>query len=439
MEFWRAPLFPNLVIVAVLLAVAAMVRARVRAWARLAVPDAIVAGSLGLALGPSWLDLLPIDARSLELVVYHGFAVVFIAVGLQGAARVVARGSARALAFALPLVALLQTLLGFGLVAVWSAFADPEPHPGFAFMIMLGFANGPGQALAFGGAWETIGMQQGAQIGLVFAALGFLWCCVLGIPLVAWARARGWVDPIPEPITHVDAEVTVTGGGAGLEPVTAQLAAIACVYAAVFAILAAITPRMPAMIGASMWGFHFLFGSALAIGVRRVIDRRRLAVPLDDRLLGRISVSAVDFTTVAALAAIEVGAIGRWLVPILVIAAIAGVTTLLVCLWLMRRAFPEAPFSHALVLFGTCTGTLPTGFALLRMVDPELRGPVAGSTIVAATAAVPLGTPLFVLVIPLAIAGWDAGAWRSLGLPAIATTACTIALVWLWRRAGARR
>ena len=52
------------------------------------------------------------------------------------------------------------------------------------------------------------------------------------------------------------------------------------------------------------------------------------------------------------------------------------------------------------------TGTLPTGLALLRILDPDLKGPVAGSTVLGATFAFLLAIPLLIVVMPVPVSGW---------------------------------
>lgn len=443
MEFWRSSLVGNVLALAVLLAIAAVLRTRIGVLRRLAVPDGIVAGALGLAVGPSALGLAPLTADVLEPLVYHGFAIVFIAVGLQGAERVRATGSARSLSFALVALAVIQALLGFALLAVWAVTTGDELHPGLGFMITLGFAQGPGQALAFGSAWEPLGLVHGAQIGLLYAALGFGWCCLLGVPLVAFARRRGWLDPIddtPAPTAGTGAPGIVDQLGA-MEPLTKQVVVIGCVYALVYGVLTGLAAVLPAggNVATSLWGFHFLVGSILAIVLRRLVDARRVPIALDDGLLGRIAVTAIDLTTAAALSAIQLDALGHVFVPILVMSSCGGVLTLFASLWLARRAFPDAPFSHALLLYGTTTGTVPTGLALLRIVDPQLRGPVARSTVIATTAAVPIGMPLFLGVIPLSVGQWSAGFWPTVWLSLGLLGVYTIALVWIWWRTGSLR
>jgi ESS family glutamate:Na+ symporter len=90
--------------------------------------------------------------------------------------------------------------------------------------------------------------------------------------------------------------------------------------------------------------------------------------------------------------------LGANLWPVLLISTVGGAVTLLVCMWMARRAFPTRPFEHAIITYGTLTGTATTGLALLRMLDPQLEGPVARNYVLAITPSAVLGLPLLLLV-----------------------------------------
>ncbi len=416
MHYWTPGIVVNLLALAVLLGLAAVLRNRIGPLRRLGIPDCIVAGTIGLLVGPSVLDLVPYSIPDLELLVYHGFALVFIAVGLQRSNPGAQPGGARSIAIAIPTLALLQVVLGLLVVAAWQAMGGL--HPGFALLPMLGFSQGPGQALSLGGAWEPLGLVDGAQLGLTFAAAGFATCILLGIPMVAWARRAGWVTqrpPTPPP-PQADEQPPKLGS---MEPLSASIVIIAVVYAGVFGFISAFVSVLPE--GSSLiptaWGFHFIVGALLAIGVRRVARATRQESWLHDRLLGRLAVLAVDVTTTAALCAVKLSVLGRWLAPVVTICVLVGGTTLLACIWMARRAFPEEPFEHALLLFGMSTGTLPTGLALLRTVDPQLQGPVARNATLGISGSVPFMAPLLVAVIPFAVSLWPQGPAASVVIP----------------------
>jgi ESS family glutamate:Na+ symporter len=183
----------------------------------------------------------------------------------------------------------------------------------------------------------------------------------------------------------------------------------------------------------TLWGLHFILGSLLAIALRSLLRRTGRDGFVRDDMLARTSVIAVDVTTAGAIAAVRLDVLTAWLLPILVMSLLATVLTLLGCLWLARRAFPEAPFAHTLVLFGMGTGTLSTGLALLRMLDPELRGTVARNSVIGATASVPFNAPLFLLVIPIAQGLSSQGPLVALGGPLAMLVVYWLVLVLCWR------
>ncbi len=431
MQHWNAGIVVNLLAMAVLLALAAGLRNRMGPLRRLRIPDCIIAGSIGLTLGPSALDVLPLSVPDLELFVYHGFALVFIAVGLQRAAEGTRPGGARSVAVAIPTLAILQVTIGLSVVGAWHLWG--ELHPGFSLLPMLGFSQGPGQALSLGGAWEELGLVDGTQLGLTFAAAGFATCIVLGIPTVAYARKAGWIAK------HDDAEtwapVANEPPAGTMDPLSASVVAIGVIYAAVFAFISLLVWVLPE--GSSLiptaWGFHFVVGALFAMATRRIARATNSEPLFNDRLLGRLAVLAVDFTTTAALSAVQLSVVGRWLVPVLVISVLIGGLTLLTCLWIARRAFAQEPFEHAIMMFGMSTGTLPTGLALLRIVDPELRGTVARNATVGISGSIPFMAPLMVGVVPFAVSLWPEGIGAAIGIPLAIMVAYAAALAFAWR------
>lgn len=88
---------------------------------------------------------------------------------------------------------------------------------------------------------------------------------------------------------------------------------------------------------------------------------------------------------------------------------VGGTATLLAVLWMARRGFPDEPFHHAVILFGTATGTLPTGLALLRMIDPQMRSSASRSVVLGSPGAFVLTAPLVVGLLPWAINQWPHG------------------------------
>lgn len=415
MGYWSGGYVQDLLIVIALLAIAAGLRRTFPSLGRLGMPDALIAGGVGLVLGPALLGVLPFSAERLEFIIYHTLALVFIAVSLQAPPQGKPSGSARSIAFAIPAIATLQGVIGLVCVLVWNLTkGGPDLHTGFAMMLPLGFNQGPGPAMVFGAAWEQqAGLTNGAQLGLIMAAAGYVWCCVFGVMLVAWGRRRGWDlasgrDESDSDLAAIEVRERPPPRRARLgtlEPLTAQVVAIAIVYLVTWAFLEQVTPLLPAQYQSMLWGFHFLVATGFALALRPLAARLPGENPLDNDLLARISSVIVDVATCAALAAVSIEILGETLVPVLLISSVGGVATLLACVWMARRAFPTAPFHHAIVTYGSLTGTATTGMALLRMLDPQLSGPAARNYVLAVTPAAVLGLPLLIMI-PFPVLGF---------------------------------
>lgn len=432
MEFWSNGLVATVVTLAGLLGASEVLRWMVPPLRRIGVPASIVAGVLGLLLGGSGLGLLPLHQGVLEAGVYHALGILFVAVSLQQpAVRGQTGANARAMAFGITTMVALQTVVGLAVVLALTVAAGPV-HPGFGLLLPLGFEQGPGQALSLGTAWEASGLVDGGQVGLIIAAIGFGWSIFVGIPLVAWGKRRGlgWGGEGGTPEEerpHLPPESLPAGA---LELLSRQIVVIAAIYGVTWAICAGLSALLAPMpdIAAMVWGFHFMIAAILALAVRPLLGRLPGGTPLDDDLLARIAGVTVDFATVAALAAIQIGVLRANWVPIVLVTTVGGAVTLLASVWLARRAWPDAPFEHCVLWFGMSTGTLPTGLALLRIVDPELRSPAPVSAVLGSAVAVAFVAPIVLVLHPLAIAG---SAWLALGL-GVAYVAVVVGAWWRW-------
>jgi ESS family glutamate:Na+ symporter len=436
MRYWQSgAALTGLIIVVLLVGCELLARVfpRVR---RLGLPLAMLAGSLGLLLGEQALGLFALDIPLLESLVYHGLAIVFIAVGLRSPASGGNSAGTRGMAFAIVLIFATQAILGLGVVLA----LDRTLHPGFGLLLPLAFEEGPGQALATGAAWESSGLMDGAQVGLIIAVIGMAWCVITGIPLVIWGRYKGWVSGESSTSEAAVAErMLVTESEPGsLDALTTQVALVGLCYLLTWALcslLAWLFSGMPDIAGI-FWGFHFIFGAIVAIAMRPLLTQVPGGTPIDDHLMGRVASLTVDVITCAALAAVQFAVLQTHWVMITVVTTIGGLWTLWFSLWIARRAWKQAPFEHAVVFYGMSTGTLPTALALLKVVDPNMRSPAAASAVFGSGAAVPGMAVMLMGLLPMTVAGFP-DRWPGHGFNMLAAlTGFSLIVFVLWWKVG---
>jgi ESS family glutamate:Na+ symporter len=430
MEFNWA-FFIDLGIISLALLLATLIRAKIKFFQRFLIPNALTAGFLLLLFYNFLAPLLGLSSDGLGPLVYHLLAISFVAMTLRKSDApkekdsVGVRGTTVVVAFQYAIQALIGLLLTFFFIKT----VLPDLFPAFGVFVPLGFALGPGQSYTFGYGWETnYGFVGGSSVGLTFAAIGFLLACFGGVFLIHLGRKRGWLEAdSAEPQDAEKAQENAQGRGGvcppgiplkegsrqttepeAIDTMSANLGMVLLVYLLGFLSLKLITfllsmaGDMGSDLAASLWNINFVFATLIAMLVKLILVRFGAFHILDNGSLTRISGTAVDVMVAGAVGAISLVVVGQYWLPIVVIAVAAGAIVFPTVLWLSSRIFTRHRFKRAVIIYGAMTGTLPTGLALLRVLDPELKSPVANDYVYATAT-------IFVLLIPLILAiDWPA-------------------------------
>lgn len=386
-------------------------------------PLAILAGGLGVIA--RYIDPSVMDVDVLKTIVYHGLAIVFISVGLQVPPPNVKTSESLSIGFAISSMGALQGTIGAALIMLMSLAQGAQMHPGLGLLLPLGFNQGPGQALSFGRAWESSGLLNGGDIGIIVAALGFVWSIVVGIPLVLYGRKKGWLESDLEGQSFDAGEVSKTSAEWLNRPetLTTTVATVVGTYFLTYLLIDGITGLLAGKqkIVDMLWGLHFIIALFVAMGVRQILSRGKddSETQAHNQRLQVVSNLAVDLTTASGLVAIQVAVLSSNLGIILLLTTLGGVSSLFFALWLFRRAFANLPFHHLVVWFGSCTGTFPMGLSLLRMIDPNLSTPCATNYSKGSAFALLTSAPLLV-ILGYAVGnypdGYPSAGWSTVGM-----------------------
>ena len=78
MSYWNFSFLMTLLWLSAILFACGLIRRVFPSYAKLGMPDCMLAGVLGLVLGPQVVGVAPFEVADLEAIVYHGLALLFL-------------------------------------------------------------------------------------------------------------------------------------------------------------------------------------------------------------------------------------------------------------------------------------------------------------------------------------------------------------------------
>jgi ESS family glutamate:Na+ symporter len=437
---------------------------------RWGVPEALLAGGIGLLLAPSGpLPLLP------PAVIERWSNLPLALLTLVFATLMLSKPLPRIGSIWRPVTAqlLLALTLAFGqfMVGGLAVLLVLQPligaPPVMAALIEVAYEGGHGSAAAMGPSYARLGLASGEALGLAMATVGLLSATLVGALVVLLGRSRRWLlasslpiaQPAPAPappaapgISPHGSPNAVSNASRGASGNAAPNAAKSAppstslgqsqLGPAVWLINLALTGAA-VLLGtlmlrglqelAARWGGGFalvidglpvfplaLLGSLL---VRLLLERGGKGHWAAARVQGRLGTLAADLLITAATACLDLSLLAeQWLA--LTVLAVAGlVWNVAVVLLLGPRILPPNWFERGLVEFGQATGVAASGLLLLNMVDPQDQGDALTPFSIKQLLLQPfIAGGIVTVAAPLAISSWGLPVW----------TLFCLALVILW-------
>jgi len=392
-------MFLDLGVISVALLLATFLRARINFFQKYLIPNALTAGFLLLPFYNFVAPHIGMSEIGLGAIVYHLLSISFISMSLRKPAYTKRKGDKSVIGTSVSIISQysLQSLVGLLLTFLFMSTVMKSLYPAFGFFMPLGFALGPGQAYAIGEGWVSMGFEGAPDVGLTFAAVGYMWACFGGVVLINMGIKRGWLGKKQVEVINArrfrsgvmgrDEELQVgsrlTTESEAIDSASYNMAVVLMVYLFCFLMLKGLggllsfAGNLGNDLAVNLWGISFVFAAMVALIVKSFMIKFNLEHTLDNGALTRIAGNSVDIMVAAAVGAISLTVVAQYWLPILVLSMVGGVVTFVTVLWISSRIFEDYQFHRALIIYGACTGTMPTGLALLRVVDPDFETPVA--------------------------------------------------------------
>ena len=378
-------------------------------------PVAVLGGFLLLLA--KYLGIAPVDQDLMEMLVYHGIALGFIAMSLRVPAEKTGNGNLTGLKSGAVIVStyLVQGVTGLLVTLMLSYTLMPSMFQAAGLLLPMGYGQGPGQANNIGSSYEALGFAGGRSFGLAIAAAGYLVACVVGVVILNLLSRRGKIiRPHSSAEIQPDAnyfqskdEIPISDS---IDKLSVQLAMVLLVYLATYFAAWGVTSGLTAVsaglantLNTLIWGFNFIIGSALAILLRILLERGRRSGMIrrqyqNNYLLNRLSGFFFDIMIVAGIASINLEDIrGLWL-PFVLMAVLGALVTWIHLVFVCKVVYKDYYYEGLISMYGMLTGTISSGVLLLREIDPDLATPAANNLVVGSSFGIILGAPVLVLV-----------------------------------------
>jgi glutamate:Na+ symporter, ESS family len=403
----------DILMISLFLGLATYLKRSFKFFERFFIPNAIIAGFIGLILGPQILHLVSFNTEHMGNIIYHLMSVGFISLALKERNTEKNKDILNTGIFIVNGY-VLQGIIGFGLSLFMAYTFIPDLFPVFGMLLPLGYGQGAAQAYSMGTQWESLGFLNGGNIGLSVAAMGLLWACLGGIPLMNYLIRVKKIKPTynggkGSNAHNKEIRKEDIGDAESVDGFTIQLFTIGIIYLATYLVLKVLTSLLDNMgtfgntLSTMLWGFSFIIASLLAILFRFIYDllrRKKIIVReyTSDFLLERIAGGAFDFMIAASIAAISISILKQYLVPTLIIGMTGGFITVIYIVFVCKRIYKKDVLENMLALYGNLTGIVSTGLALVKEIDPGFESSATKNLVLGSGAGLFVGFPLMLLL-----------------------------------------
>lgn len=416
-------LFTDLGLIFALLLVGKLIRVKVKFIQKLFIPPSLIAGFLGLAMGPNGLGWLPF---SNQLGTYAGvlIALVFAALPLSSPKfrfKEVAGRVGPIWAYAQLGMLLQWAFMGlFGLFVlniIW-----PQLNSAFGIMLPTGFYGGHGTAAAIGDAFGSLGWEEAKSLGMTTATAGVVIAIVVGLVMVKRAAVKGDTSFISDfsdlpdelrsgliPEGNREDAGTSTTSSISIDSLAFHLAFVFVVALIGYLFSQGVKSYYPKL-EIPVFSASFIVGLVF----KKIFDSTGVSEYICPRQTSRLSSTFTDLLVACGVASIQLSVVVKYAVPLVILIAVGAFVVWAVTFFLGRRLCKTFWFERSIFAWGWWTGTMAMGIALIRIVDPKLESKAMDDYAMAYLPIAPVEILIITFVPVLFVNGL--GLWLLLGL-----------------------
>lgn len=373
-------LFVDAGIISALLLVGKLLRAKVKIVQQLFIPPSLMAGFLGLAFGPEGLDVLPLSSN---LGTYASIliALVFSCLPFSSAKSDNSRTNIVKM-WAYSQMGMFGEWAFGGLVGIFVLAYVWHTHPAFGLSMPAGYCGGHGTAAAIGTAFANIGYDDMMSLAMTSATVGILAAVFVGLALIKWGTSTGKARFVKDfsqlphelrtgllPKDKRESIGEATCSSISIDPLAFNVAILIVVALGGYGISQLVSHYVSGL-QMPVFSCAFVFG----ILFKLMLQKTNAYEYVCPKTVSHFSGMFTDYLVACGISAIKIDVILRYWLPLTLLLAVSLVVVLIYVIFFAKRIMKqEYWFEKSLFTWGWFTGTMATGIALLRVVDPEMK------------------------------------------------------------------
>ena len=420
----------DLAVLMVFLLIGFALRELIKPLQKLFLPAGLIGGILALICGPQALNIVSLPES------WAGMATPMINIILTCAVfgTVVSKAKLKSYAGSIDIIVLtyfaqlaVGGLVGWALSQIWTSLDDV-----WGVMASFTYWGGMGAGTSAGQLFEDLGVADMRSMGIVMATLGMIVAMVVGMVLVNVGVRRGWAENVtnftgtkiethsgPQPLNKQKSLGNSTVSPDAVNGLAMQLALILlCIWLGKL-IFETIERFIPAASNIP----SLLYGIVGAFIIWFLMRKTHIDGYVDKKGVESISGCALEICICSATATLDLELFATYLVPILIHMVVIIALQIFCCVYLVKRWFKTGWFESCLLFFGMGTGSTPSGFALERCIDPEMKNTDALEGFgISVGVFSPISSTLVAILPVLAVQS----VWITIGIGALISVICLV-------------
>jgi ESS family glutamate:Na+ symporter len=288
-------------------------------------------------------------------------------------------------------------------------------------MLSTGFYGVHGTAAAIGEAFNGLGWDEAASLGMTTATMGVIFAIIGGLVMIKWAAKNKQTAFIADfadlpnelrsgliPEEKREPIGTTTTSAISIEPLTFHLALVLLVAFLGYSMSVGVKQLYP-QLELPVFSCAFIIGLVL----KKIFDATKVTNYICPNTTQRIGSMATDLLVAFGVASIKLGVVVKYAVPLVVLLVSGALIVFGVTFFFGRKLSKTYWFERTIFAWGWWTGTMAMGIALIRIVDPKLASKAMDDYALAYLPIAPIEILLITFVPILFVNG--SGVWLMLG------------------------